>query len=146
MSDSKLELVKQETIKDNQLQQLITVINEGWPEHRHECAVNVREFWTVKEDLSIINGIIFKREKIVLPKSLQSEMLNQIHTGHMGMEKCKERARTLFYWPHINSHIEDMVSKCAICQSYCRSNCSTSSTQNSFKSMGKSSYRLAYIK
>ena len=123
MSDSKLQLVKQETLKDDQLQQLTTIINEGWPEHRQECPAQTHEFWTVKEALSIINGTIFKGEKIVLPKSLRSEMLNKIHIGHMGMEKCKERARTLFYWPYINSHIEDMVSKCTVCQNYRRSNC-----------------------
>ena len=123
ISDGKLASVQQETLKDSQLQQLTTVINEGWPEHRHECPAHVREYWTVKEDLSVINDIVFKGERIVLPKSLRSEMLNKIHTGHMGMEKCKERARMLFYWPHINMHIENMVSKCLVCQNYRRSNC-----------------------
>ena len=43
-------------------------------------------------------------------------MLNRIHTGHMGMEKCKRRARDVLFWPSMNLHIEETVSQCSTCQ------------------------------
>ena len=50
-------------------------------------------------------------------------MLDKIHIGHMGIEKCKSRARQLVYWPLINTHISDMVKQCTICQQFQKSNC-----------------------
>ena len=34
---------------------------------------------------------MFKGEKIIIPKSMRQEMLTKIHTGHMGIQKSKER-------------------------------------------------------
>lgn len=39
-------------------------------------------------------------------------MLKRLHEGHLGMEKCKRRARTAVYWPGINADIDRMVSSC----------------------------------
>lgn len=41
-------------------------------------------------------------------------MLDKIHESHLGIVKCKERARDILYWPHMSSDIEEMVSQCAI--------------------------------
>ena len=46
---------------------------------------------------------------------MRSEMLRKIHEHHLGIEKCKRRARGLLYWPGMNSQIHDLVSKCNTC-------------------------------
>ena len=43
-------------------------------------------------------------------------MLERIHEGHLGIVKCKRRARNSCYWPNMNTHIEDMVKRCEICR------------------------------
>ena len=43
-------------------------------------------------------------------------MLKRIHEGHMGIEKCKRRARQTIYWPHINNQIEQLVGNCEECR------------------------------
>ena len=48
-------------------------------------------------------------------------MLSQIHSSHLGIEKCKRRARDLLYWPGMNQQIADMVSKCNTCNMYRKS-------------------------
>ena len=42
-------------------------------------------------------------------------MLKRIHEGHMGISKCKRRARQCLFWPHITNDIEQMVRKCKEC-------------------------------
>ena len=42
-------------------------------------------------------------------------MKERMHQGHLGIEKCKARARQVMYWPDINTDILDMVSNCSIC-------------------------------
>ena len=48
-------------------------------------------------------------------------MLEQIHEGHQGMEKCMLKARESVYWPEISDYIWEAVEKCGICQSSSRS-------------------------
>ncbi|UYV70092.1 K02A2.6-like [Cordylochernes scorpioides] len=52
---------------------------------------------------------------VVVPSSLRKTMLQIIHEGHLGMDKCKIRARQSIFWPGINKQIEDLISKCEIC-------------------------------
>ena len=42
-------------------------------------------------------------------------MKERIHIGHMGIKRCKARARQLMYWPNINADITNMVSNCSAC-------------------------------
>ena len=72
-------------------------------------------YFQVRSELSIMEGLIFKGDKIVIPESLQKEMKERIHMGHMGIERCKARAQQLIYWPNINADITNMVSNCSAC-------------------------------
>jgi hypothetical protein len=42
-------------------------------------------------------------------------MRQKIHHGHLGIERCKARARSTLYWPGMISEIVDIVSKCDAC-------------------------------
>ncbi|XP_035799241.2 uncharacterized protein K02A2.6-like [Amphiprion ocellaris] len=65
---------------------------------------------------------MFKGEKIIVPTQLRQEMLEKIHESHLGIVKCKERARDVLYWPNMSKHIEDVVSRCAVCNEHRNSN------------------------
>lgn len=69
-----------------------------------------------------MNDIIFKGEKIIIPTSLRTEMLSRIHAGHMGIEKCKQRAGDILFWPGMNKQIAEMVGKCPTCLEHRPSN------------------------
>ena len=62
--------------------------------------------------------LMLKSQKIIIPKALRQEMLERIHTGHMGVQKCKERARDVLFWPGMCKEIETMMEKCLTCQEY----------------------------
>ena len=47
---------------------------------------------------------------------MRTDVLNQIHEGHMGVSKCRLRAWTSVYWLGIYGEIEDIVGQCEICQ------------------------------
>ena len=66
-------------------------------------------------DLSICNGLLLKGNRIVIPDDLRNEVLEQLHTGHQGLVKCKERARVSVWWPGITKDIEAYIRKCKIC-------------------------------
>ena len=43
-------------------------------------------------------------------------MLEQIHEGHQGIEKCMLKARESVFWPGISDDIREAVEKCGIHQ------------------------------
>lgn len=49
-------------------------------------------------------------------------MLTRIHESHLGIVKCKERARDVMSWPSMAKQIEDVVLKCAIYNTFRWSN------------------------
>ena len=52
---------------------------------------------------------------MVIPPSLQSQVLQLLHLGHFGMQRMKQLARTAVYWPHIDSGIMELCHKCTTC-------------------------------
>ena len=117
IADNRLQQVKSETLKDPQLHKLMEMIREGWPESRTLCPSTLKECWMVREDLSVIDNIILKRDKLAISLSLRKEMLSKVHTCQMGIEKCKHKAQNLLYWPNNKkNHIQYMVARCDICQ------------------------------
>ena len=70
------------------------------------------------QELSVVDGVIIKSNRVVVPTSLRQRMLQIIHEGHMGIEKCRSRARRSLYWPNMNDDIHRVVSNCDTCQQY----------------------------
>ena len=52
---------------------------------------------------------------------MRNGILNKVHVSHLGIVKCKQRARDVF-WPGTGKEIEEMISKCDTCQEYRASN------------------------
>lgn len=114
----KLEQIKEETARDEELQLLTQMVIQGWPEKRQQVQPLLREYWTIRDDISVENGVLMAGSRIIIPKSMQKEILEKIHQGHLGMEKCRLRAKSAVYWIGMYKDIEKLVSTCHICQKY----------------------------
>jgi len=122
ISDQKLAQLQEATDNDPQLKQLSAIIKVGWPSNKQDVPKECLPFWNCRDELSVYDHIVFKGERIVVPKKMQSEMLQHIHSSHLGIEKCKRRARDVLFWPGMTSQIQDIVSHCQICCTYQRNN------------------------
>ena len=122
INDSKMEEVRQATENDPQLRSLKQTILEGWPANRQNCKQNLHEFWNFRDELTEIDGIIFKGTKIFIPVALREMMLDKLHVGHFGELKTKQRARDILFWPDMNADIERKVAECQICAKHRTSN------------------------
>ena len=118
VSEVKLEQFKDATRKDLTLQKLKTTVISGWPERKSQVDPELREYWNIKEEISVCDDLLLRNDKLIVPSSLREEMLSQIHSSHLGIEKCKRRARDVLFWPRMNQQIADMVSKCNTCNMY----------------------------
>ena len=124
VSKLKLEEIREETAKDESLKDLIENIKRWWSEAKAcQCIINItRMYWDVRDELSELNGIILKGERILIPTSTRKEMLERIHQGHMGKERSKQRARDVLHWPVMGSEIQEKISRCSICQQHQKQN------------------------
>jgi len=92
------------------------VVRNGWPAERRQASPCICGYWNIRDEISGYDGILYRGERIIVPATLRSEMLNRIHESHLGIEMGKRRARDVLFWPGMGSAIEDKVSNCATCQ------------------------------
>jgi hypothetical protein len=87
---------------------------EGWPPVMPHNPI-FRPYWENSNHLTVNNELLMYDDRIVIPQALQLDMLEKIHSGHLGMTRCKGRAKNSVWWPSITAHIETMVNKCKQC-------------------------------
>ena len=51
------------------------------------------------------NGLTTKGARLLIPSTLRKKVLEQIHDGHLGIEKCMLKARDSLFWPGISNDI-----------------------------------------
>ena len=51
----------------------------------------------------------------MIPKNLVSEVLLQLHEGHLGTSKMKQLVRSCAYWPGFSADVDDYVRRCQAC-------------------------------
>ena len=115
VSNSYMKKVKEETKRDETLQQVIKVMGEGWPKSKQACPEVVQPYWDSRHDLTTHDHLLIKGDRIVVPKALQKDVLSRLHSAHQGIDRMKRRARQTVYWPSMNGLIEKMVNKCSAC-------------------------------
>ena len=93
-----------ETEKDETLVTLKNAIIKGWPEKRDECPMNLRSLWNYRDELSILDGLVLKSTRIIIPKRCQEDVLEKLHDGHFGVDHTKLQARDSVYSLGINRH------------------------------------------
>ena len=76
-----------------------------------------------ERELTIEDGLILKGTRIVIPNKQQQAILKQLHEGHLGLNKCKLRAKETVYWPGLNNELENLVLKCELCLKYSTAKC-----------------------
>ena len=59
----------------------------------------------------------------MVPSTKQVEILKLIDEDHLGLTKCKLRAKKTVYWPGLNGQLEKLVLNCQICLKYLQSKC-----------------------
>ena len=113
---SKLETIRIHVSRDNTLLTVTDFITEGWPADRSSIPTTVLPYWPYKDELGYYNGIIVKGDRVVIRSSLVNNVLKDIHSGHLGIEKCRLHARASVFWPNMNKDIAQMVNSCEKCQ------------------------------
>ena len=93
------------------LNSLKDIVLSGWPDNLRDMPNDIRTF-------GVQNGIIYKRWKVIIPKSMQNEMLQKIHKSHLGIAASIRKARDVMYWPNMSNDITSYVRSCTTCTEF----------------------------
>ncbi|KAI4884219.1 hypothetical protein NFI96_005617 [Prochilodus magdalenae] len=93
---SRLNAFRKATAADEEMRLVMNCVQTGWPAEIRHVPSEVR--------------------------NLRSDMLERIHESHLGIVKCKERARDVMYWTGMTKDIEDVVMQCSVCNMFKRNN------------------------
>ena len=116
VSQSRLGLLQAETEADEVLQRIKSYVWSGWPDSVKSLEPELRPFWGVHNDISIVDDLVMAGSRIVIPQSSRQEVLREIHEGHQGETKCMLRAKSAVYWPGIYNDIRTVVGNCGACR------------------------------
>ena len=114
----KLEQFRRAFAEDQVMQTLKQSILHGWPQRKSAASPEIQAYWDIRDELHEAEGLLLFGERLVVPASLRPDMLQVIHEGHLGRDKCKARARVSLYWPLMGVDIYEVVGRCAVCQKY----------------------------
>ena len=110
MTDAKLEEFKTETENDSALQTVKKYVSEGWPEKSSTVDPLAQPYYTYRDEISYAEGLLLKGNCVIVPSSMRKDIKNRIHQGHLGIARCRSRARQVVFWPIMSAEIEDMIS------------------------------------
>ena len=119
--DRCVSLAKQ-TENDETLITLKNMVLKGWPDKRDECPEILKPYWTYRDELSVLDGLVLKGTRIIIPNSCRDDVLDKVHEGRFKIERTKLRAHDTVYWLQMNHDIETLIKTSDKCQEFSKRN------------------------
>ena len=91
------------------------VVLTGWPEHKQLLPQEVQAYFTSCDEFSVQDGLLFKSDRVIISASLHQQIIQKIHSIHVGIEGSLRRAREAYHWSLMKAEIKDFIAKCSIC-------------------------------
>ncbi|KAM7300644.1 uncharacterized protein ISCGN_016252 [Ixodes scapularis] len=120
---------KQAALNDDCLQTVKSFVRGSWPPQK-SVPEEAKPFYSVREELSIVDDLLLRAERLVVPSSLTAQFIAVAHETHLGITRTKARLRELFWWPRMDKQVESAMKNCHICLE-----------ADKFTSRGRSLYR-----
>ena len=110
----RLQSFSQHQSEDPICSKLITYLMTGWP-NKHSLPDTLKPYWAVRGELSLHEDLLLYGSRIVIPSALQKQILQKVHQGHQGIQRCRHRISSSVWWPGISKAIETYIKNCPQC-------------------------------
>lgn len=77
---------------------------------------NLLPYFYRKDEVSVENHLILWGHRMVIPSKLQNQLLNELHSTHLGIVKMKSLARSYVWWPTIDKDLDNVTKHCITCR------------------------------
>ena len=113
-TENRLQEIREKLQQDEVCRQIMSHCENGWPEKQHVKGV-IKPYYQFSGELSVQQGLLLKGTRLVIPTTMRLDILDKLHEGHLGITKCRERAKRSVWWPGLSKQLEDMILNCNVC-------------------------------
>ena len=96
--------IRYATQVDPVLSRALEFFKQGCPQYVED--LRLQRFFNRQIELSVEQDCLLCVLRVINPTRFKEEWLEELHTGHPGILRTKETARTYFWWPNIDQKIE----------------------------------------
>ena len=82
----------------------------------------IKPYWSGRRQLTIIQNVLLKSSRIVIPSSMLLQVSDKIHEGQQCITECRDLAKQAVWWPGLSKQIQDIAENCRVCLQH-KSNC-----------------------
>ena len=100
---------------DDNMLLLLSAIENGIPEFKHQLPPPIREYYQFRRHLYSSDGVIIYKDRIVIPPSLRSSCMSALHAAHQGISAMTSKAEASIFWPGITNDIHATRANCQHC-------------------------------
>ena len=99
--------IKEKQKEDPVCQKLIAYCQTRWPD-KSKLQGPCKAYAAVMHELSvIIQGLLLRGHRIVIPSEMQADIIEKLHAGHQGIAKCRRRAQQSVWWPGLGKTLKE---------------------------------------
>ena len=107
--------IKEVSSSDKEINELSQYVINGFPNNINDCSAHIKQFWNIRHDLTTLDGLLLYGTRIIIPRALRMEILENLHSAHQGETGMKARAKTCIYWPGMDGNIRKKRQQCKDC-------------------------------
>ena len=93
-------------------------ILDGWPSHKAQVPREIQQYYSIRDELSVQDELIFKGQRCIIRKNLRKIIKQKLHRSHVGVQGCLRLAREVVYWPGITKELTEYIQQCETCNTY----------------------------
>lgn len=104
-----LDEIKTETANDGTMLAVIKAIQtQDWPQE-------LFRYQAFAKELGVIEDIVVREDRIILPQKLRQRALEIAHRGHPGIVSMRRNLREKVWWPCMDHDVKEFIQQCAGC-------------------------------
>ena len=124
MDDSFIDarLIARETKRDPILNKVSMWVLDGWPTVKPDnLNSELSALWERRDYLTLELDCLTWGNRVIIPTSFRSAVLQLLHSSHIGVAGMKNVARSFVYWPGIDRDIDLLAKTCEACNKFGKS-------------------------
>ena len=101
---------------DHVIQSLRSAIISSFPDSKDKLPEMLKPYWEFRDSLCAVqDGVVTYNDRTIVPESLRSQILDNLHCAHQGVSGMQARAMNTVFWPGISSDLEAIRDSCRTC-------------------------------
>lgn len=104
-----LEEIRNETARDSTLSEVIEALKtQIWPS-------DLFRYQAFSKELGLVDGILVREDRIIIPLKLRRRALQIAHHGHPGIVSMRRNLRQYVWWPCMDRDVCSTITECVGC-------------------------------